>query len=239
MKNSSRFVVPFAFAGLLIFLSAPDVFARGGFRGGGGGSRGGGDRSFSGSGSFGSVRQSNFHSSGNLDNGQANFNRELSGSGGHSLEASGNAEFGDGQANVSRQVSGPEGRSASSAAGARVDDGQLNTFRGAAVSGDRGSYGAVRVGSSVGTLPAGCHRSYWRGSAYYYRNGYCYRPVYVDGGCTYTVIEPPDGFVIYSLPDGAVTEVVGGVTYFVYNGVYYKQTFSNGQVGYMVVPNPQ
>jgi hypothetical protein len=240
------------FAGcLLVVCTANEVSARG-FRGG--------ERSFARSGSYGSVRQSTdqfnanngqanwdrsttglngntFNNSGNanFDNGQANWNQELSGPDGNSIHGSGDANLDDGQLNVNREALGPQGGTAQSSGSAQWDNGQVNAARATTVNTPRGSYSSVRVGSRVTTLPANCHRVYCHGTSYYYYGGYCYQPY----GDSYTVIQPPEGVVVYGLPEGATTEDIDGVTFYLYNGVYYRSIFSNGQVSYMVVPDPR
>lgn len=110
--------------------------------------------------------------------------------------------------------------------------------REAAATGAQEPRAAARVGSTISTLPAGCRRVTAGGDSYYYHEGYCYKPVYVDDKSTYTVVLPPEGVVVYDLPDGVTVEEEQGVTYYVYNGTYYRRTFVNGQVGYVVVPAP-
>jgi hypothetical protein len=240
---------------LLVALTASEVSGRG---------FGGGGRSFARSESYGSVRQSTdqfnanngqsdwnrsatglngntFNNSGtaNFDNGQANWNQELNGPNDNSINASGDANFDDGQLNVNRDASGPEGGIAESSGSAQWNDGQVNAARATTINTPNGgSYSAVRVGSRVTTLPVNYRRVYYRGNTYYYYGGYCYQPYYGDADCTYTVIQPPVGVVIYDLPDGTTTVEIGGVKYYLCNGVYYRQIFSNGQVGYQVVSDP-
>ena len=239
MKISNNAVIVFAFSGLLAMVCSPLAMARGGRGGGGGRSFSGGGRSSAGSGSYGSVRQSSFQSSNNgFSGGQASWDREATGPGGRTADASGGAFVGDGEAGVARQATGLEGRSAAGVAGAEWGDGQASGVRAAAVSGERGSAAAVRWGDRVQTLPADCDRINWRGTAYYYYHGYCYHQI--DEGDTYyyEVVEPPDGFIIYTLPDGTTTEVIDGVTYYICNGVYYRRTYTSGRVGYFVVAKP-
>ncbi|VEL96180.1 hypothetical protein ALT761_01147 [Alteromonas sp. 76-1] len=69
-----------------------------------------------------------------------------------------------------------------------------------------------------------------RGIDYRYRNGVYYRKM----GGDFTVVLPPPGVIIHTLPDHPDTIFVDGETYYVVEGVYYKRI--DGE--YIVVKAP-
>ncbi len=235
MKYSYYLRSQFAIACLLSVLSATDVFARGGY---GGGRDGGG--SFAGSGSYGSVRQADYHSSASFGGGEASYDRQATtGPEGRTASSSGDATRGDGQASWDREATGPGGKSAEVSGDATAGDGQVAVKRqatgpnGGTISGQ----GSLWVGARATTLPAGYSTVSVRGSSYYYCGGYYYQPTDVGD---YIIVDPPVGVVYYQLPAGATMEVtVGGVHYFTDGDVYYRTAYINGQVAYVTVPPPQ
>lgn len=81
------------------------------------------------------------------------------------------------------------------------------------------------------TLPPGHHRYGYRGSNYYFFNGYWYSP-YSYG---YRLIRPPFGLVIYDLPPYYTSYWYGGRRYYYANDVYYL--WDPAERGY-VISNP-
>lgn len=234
MKYPCHFTLRFSIACLLSVIFSADVFARGG-RGGRGGSV-----SVSGSESYGSVRQSDYHSSASVDDGEAIHDRQAPEPERRTVSSSGSATYSDGQTGLKREVTGPGGKSAEAPGAAAAGGGQLSTDRQATGpgGGTASSRGPFRIGSRVTTLPAGHSIVSVRGVSYYYCDGYYYLPT--DADSDYVVIDPPLGVVCYQLPEGVTMEVtVGGVHYFTDGDVYYRSVYVNGQVGYITVAPPQ
>jgi hypothetical protein len=234
MKYTCRLSSRFAIACLLSVISTGDVFARGG--------RGGrGDNiSVSRSESYGSVRQSAYHSSAATGDGQVSYDRQATGPEGRTASRSGDATRGDGQVSWNREATGPGGKSAEGSGDATAGDGQVSVNRQATGpnGGTVSSRDPLRVGSRVTTLPAGYSTVSVRGVSYYYCDGYYYQPTDADGD--YVVVKPPVGVVCYQLPEGVTMEVtVGGVHYFTDGDVYYCSVYVNGQTGYISVAPPQ
>ena len=74
---------------------------------------------------------------------------------------------------------------------------------------------------------------------YGYANGAYYEAsVGDDGEAEFTVVEPPVGGIVPSLPEGAEKKTVGDADYFVYTGTFYKPFYSGADVVYMVVLDP-
>jgi FlaG/FlaF family flagellin (archaellin) len=99
---------------------------------------------------------------------------------------------------------------------------------------NRGFYGSLyypSLGLGVGYLPYGYYPFYWDDSQFYYSDGYFYN---YDGG-QYTVVEPPVGAAINSLPSNAQAITINGEQYYEANGVYYLPvTKDDGTVVYQV-----
>ncbi len=100
---------------------------------------------------------------------------------------------------------------------------------------NRGFYSSLyypRLGFSLGVLPYGYYPFYWGGSQFYLSGGYFYQ----YNNNQYTVVEPPLGAAVSSLPDGAESIVIDGEQYYELNGVYYLPvTRDDGSVVYEVV----
>lgn len=70
----------------------------------------------------------------------------------------------------------------------------------------------------------------FNGQRYWYDDG-CY---YLPGNGGYSVVPPPVGAVVPSLPDGYETTMVGNDTYYYFGGAFYMQT----DQGFEVVAAP-
>ena len=86
------------------------------------------------------------------------------------------------------------------------------------------------IGFFLNSLAADAFYFSLGGQGYYYDDGAYYQPS--NGG--YSVVPPPIGAVVSSLPDGYETTMVGNDTYYYYGGAFY---IDNGQ-GYQVVAAP-
>jgi hypothetical protein len=93
------------------------------------------------------------------------------------------------------------------------------------------SYYLPRIGFSIGVLPYGYYPFYWGDYQYYYSDGLYYQ--YNDN--QYTVVEPPVGAQVNSLPSKAEAITINGEQYYESNGVYYRAvTKDDGTVVYEV-----
>lgn len=99
---------------------------------------------------------------------------------------------------------------------------------------NRGFYRSLyypRIGFSLGVLPYGYYPFWWGDAQFYYSGGYFYQ--YNDN--QYTVVEPPIGAAVNSLPSNAQSIVINGQQYYEANGVYYiPVTKDDGTVVYQV-----
>ncbi|MGN6180327.1 MAG: DUF6515 family protein [Mucilaginibacter sp.] len=99
---------------------------------------------------------------------------------------------------------------------------------------NRGYYGTYyrpRLGFTVGVLPYGYYPFYWGDYEYFYSDGLFYQ---YDND-EYTVVEPPVGAEITTLPSDAKSIVINGQQYYEENGVYYKPiTKDDGTLVYEV-----
>jgi hypothetical protein len=94
-----------------------------------------------------------------------------------------------------------------------------------------GSYYLPRIGFSCSVLPYGYYPFYWGDYEYFYSDGLYYQ--YQNN--QYTVVEPPVGAEVASLPDKAQSIVINGQQYYELNGVYYQPiTKDDGTVVYMI-----
>jgi hypothetical protein len=94
-----------------------------------------------------------------------------------------------------------------------------------------GTYYAPRLGFSIGFLPYGYYPFYYGDAEFYYSGGLFYQ---YDNN-EYTVVEPPVGAEVNSLPSNAQSIVINGVQYYEANGVYYVPiTKDDGSVSYQV-----
>jgi len=79
------------------------------------------------------------------------------------------------------------------------------------------SYYRPRLGFSLGILPYGYYPFYYGDYQYFYSDGLFYQ----YDNSQYTVVEPPIGAQVTSLPDNAQSIVINGQQYYEANGVYY------------------
>lgn len=88
-----------------------------------------------------------------------------------------------------------------------------------------------RLGVSLGILPYGYYPFLWGDNQFYYSGGYFYQ---YDND-QYTVVEPPIGAAVNSLPNNAQPININGQQYYELNGVYYLPiTRDDGTVVYQV-----
>ncbi|MGC4012044.1 MAG: glycine zipper family protein [Pseudomonas sp.] len=90
-----------------------------------------------------------------------------------------------------------------------------------------------RPGYVVNTMPSGHYRVPYRGSDYYFNDGYWYRPY----GSRYVVVTPPYGVRVRYLPSYAEQVWIGSIGYFLAAGTYYLWQASSQD--YEVVEPPQ
>jgi len=94
-----------------------------------------------------------------------------------------------------------------------------------------GSYYLPSIGFTCGYLPYGYYSFYYGDDQYFFNDGLFYQ-YYND---TYTVVEPPIGAEIKSLPEKAQSIVINGEQYYELNGVYYRPvTKDDGTIVYEV-----
>ena len=93
------------------------------------------------------------------------------------------------------------------------------------------SYYEPRLGFSIGVLPYGYYPFFYGDYEYFYSAGLFYQ----YNNSQYTVVEPPIGAQVTSLPDNAQSIVINGVQYYESNGVYYMPyTKDDGTIVYEV-----
>lgn len=93
------------------------------------------------------------------------------------------------------------------------------------------SYYYPRLGFSVGFLPYGYYPFYFDDYQYFYSGGLFYQ---YDNN-EYTVVEPPVGAEVTTLPANAQSIVINGQQYYEVNGVYYQPiTKDDGTLSYQV-----
>ncbi|MFV3368798.1 DUF6515 family protein [Pseudomonas sp. NY15435] len=90
-----------------------------------------------------------------------------------------------------------------------------------------------RPGYVVTSMPSGRYRVPYRGSDYYFNDGYWYRPY----GSRYVVVTPPYGVRVRYLPSYAEQVWIGSIGYFLAAGTYYLWQASSQD--YEVVAPPQ
>jgi hypothetical protein len=94
-----------------------------------------------------------------------------------------------------------------------------------------GTYYAPRLGFSIGFLPYGYYPFYYGDAEFFYSGGLFYQ---YDNN-EYTVVEPPVGAEVNSLPSNAQSIVINGEQYYEANGVYYEAiTKDDGSITYQV-----
>jgi len=93
------------------------------------------------------------------------------------------------------------------------------------------SYYLPRLGFSIGFLPFGYYPFYWGDYQYFYSDGLYYQ----QNNDQYTVVEPPVGAEIKSLPKDAQSIMINGEQYYESNGVYYQPiTKDDGTASYVI-----
>ncbi len=99
---------------------------------------------------------------------------------------------------------------------------------------NRGFYGSLyypRLGFDLGFLPFGYYPFLWDDSQFYFSDGYFYQ----QNNDQYTVVEPPIGAAINTLPAKAQPITINGQQYYELNGVYYLPvTRDDGSVVYQI-----
>ncbi|MDB5139731.1 MAG: hypothetical protein JWR12_1647 [Mucilaginibacter sp.] len=94
-----------------------------------------------------------------------------------------------------------------------------------------GSYYSPRLGFACAVLPYGYYPFYYGDYQYYFSDGL----FYTYDNSSYTVVEPPIGAEITTLPEKAQSIVINGQQYYELNGVYYQPvTKDDGTIVYMV-----
>ena len=93
------------------------------------------------------------------------------------------------------------------------------------------SYYAPRLGFSIGFLPFGYYPFWYGEDQYFYSQGLYYQ---YDND-EYTVVEPPVGAEVTTLPSNAQSIVINGQQYYEVNGVYYEPiTKDDGTLSYQI-----
>jgi len=256
MKRIFKYFTIASLSGMLCLFLAIPANAQRGHGGGGGGFHGGGGGGFHGGGgggfhgstgggrsfsapqrSFSSSPQRNVQSQRNVQaqrsvqNNRTTVNNVRSYS---SSPARSYATTGRGYASVGGRVAvGGRGYVGGRAyVGGRTYYGAFAAHRGFYY--NRGFYGSLyypRLGFRLGVLPYGYYPFWWGDAQFYYSGGYFYN--YDDG--QYTVVEPPVGAAINSLPSGAQSIMINGNQYYELNGVYYQPiTKDDGTIAYQV-----
>ncbi|HEY9001988.1 MAG TPA: DUF6515 family protein [Mucilaginibacter sp.] len=94
-----------------------------------------------------------------------------------------------------------------------------------------GTYYAPRLGFSIGFLPYGYYPFYYDDAEFFYSGGLFYQ---YDNN-EYTVVEPPVGAEVTSLPSNAQSIMINGEQYYEANGVYYQPiTKDDGSTSYQI-----
>lgn len=94
-----------------------------------------------------------------------------------------------------------------------------------------GTYYLPRLGFRIGVLPYGYYSFYYDDYPYFYSDGLFYS----YDNSEYTVVEPPIGAEVTSLPSNAQSIVINGQQYYEADGVYYEPiTKDDGTVSYQV-----
>jgi hypothetical protein len=94
-----------------------------------------------------------------------------------------------------------------------------------------GTYYLPRLGFRIGVLPYGYYSFYYDDYPYFYSDGLFYS----YDNSEYTVVEPPIGAEVTSLPSNAQSIVINGQQYYEADGVYYEPiTKDDGTVTYQV-----
>jgi hypothetical protein len=94
-----------------------------------------------------------------------------------------------------------------------------------------GTYYAPRLGFSIGFLPYGYYSFYYDDYPYFYSDGL----FYTYDNNQYTVVEPPVGAEVNTLPSNAQSIMINGEQYYEADGVYYEPiTKDDGSTSYQV-----
>jgi hypothetical protein len=224
---------------LCVFMALPANAQRGGggrgFSGGGGGRSysGGGGRSYSGGGRSYSGGGRSYSSSGRSYSGTRSAPQRSSGT---------VAQRGvSGSSYAARSTSSSLGRTHGvglSGSSLAVRGYGHSGYRGIGRRGgyfySHGYYGSLyfpMLGLGFGYLPYGYYPFYWGGDPYYFSDGFYYQ----YNNDQYTVVEPPVGASINTLPSNAQSIVINGQQYYEENGVYYSPvTNPDGTVSYQI-----
>jgi hypothetical protein len=98
-----------------------------------------------------------------------------------------------------------------------------------------GYYGSLYypyLGLDFGYLPYGYYPFDWGDEEYYFSNGLYYQS---NADNQYTVVEPPVGAAVNTLPSDAQSIVIDGQQYYELNGVYYSPiTKDDGTAAYQI-----
>jgi hypothetical protein len=207
---------------LCLFLAIPADAQRGG---GGGGHSGGGGGHYGGGGGHYSGGGSRF--SGQRSGGTATAQRRTQSTGGTSYA----------QRSGSTSLARTHGVAVSGSR-ASVGYGHGGGYRGIGRHGgyfySHGYYGSLyfpMLGLGFGYLPYGYYPFTWGGYPYYFSDGFYYQ----YNNDQYTVVDPPVGASINSLPSNAQSIVINGQQYYEDNGVYYTAiTGADGSTTYQI-----
>ncbi|HEY5327545.1 MAG TPA: DUF6515 family protein [Mucilaginibacter sp.] len=237
-----------------LFLALPANAQRGGGGGVGGGGSFSGGGGHSGGGSFGGGGVSSFGGGSRFSGGGAGFGgSRFSGDarGGFAqrggVASGGVASGGIGQRGVARSGFGANSRAGVNGIGVRGFRGNgPGVYGHGGAYGDygwgqhggyfynQGYYGSLYypwLGFDCGFLPFGYDMFYWGDNPYYLSGGLYYQ----QNDDQYTVVEPPIGASIKTLPADAQSIVINGQQYYELNGVYYLPvTKDDGSVEYEI-----
>jgi hypothetical protein len=219
-------------AALCLFMAAPAMAQHGGGGGGGhSGGGGGGGHASSGGGYSGGGRSSG----GGYSGGHASAAPAGARAAGSYRPSAGVSRPGAYGARTAGSYRGGVRAGATGATGIRP---YVHGNNGAGVYGHGGAYGHYGWGDHHGWfyhggfygslyypwlgfgfwyLPYGCYPFYWGDYLYYYGNGFYYQ----YDGSQYSVVEPPVGAEVTSLPDDAKPIMINGEQYYESKGVYY------------------
>lgn len=237
MKRTYKYLTHIGLSAVLcLFLTIPAMAQHRGGGGGGGGRSGGGGGGFSGGGRSGGFSGGGSRSVG-VSSQRGISAPRTSVSGQRGVAARGN--FGRGVVrNNAVGVTGHRGYvQGSVGAGVYGHGGAYGRYGWGRHGGyfyNRGYYGSLYypyLGLGFGFLPYGYYSFYWGGFPYYYSDGLYYQ----YNNDQYTVVEPPVGAAINSMPSDAQSIVINGQQYYEKNGVYYQPvTKDDGSVVYEI-----
>jgi hypothetical protein len=258
MKTSFKYLaaIILTVAFLLSFNSLTFAQRGGGSRGGGGGYHGGGGGFHGGGGGFHGGGYSGFRSGAGSSAGgrsAANYQRSYASPQRSAASVQRSTNSIQSQTNISRSYNSAPvtrnyaygSRGAVGIAGRGGVNGYYrggNYYRGGAhiYGGYYNRYYAPYLGVRINVLPYGYYPFYWGDDYYYYDNGLFYQQYQDNSGgqdnSGYTVVAPPMGAVVPTLPQDAQSITINGEQYYVSNGVYFEPiTKPDGSAGYQVV----